>query len=247
MSNKLTKFKSAPVLKVAPDEEVAERLRALVRDAEDGLRRVLTCGLYIEWIAASLPHGQLLPWMEANCPDIPQRTIYNWRTLARSVCEWVGLKFATMANLELPADQLLTLPEGDLPAKVLPWRKKIEKLLSENDTAKQLFFDLKVKQGELDDTGVFQPKIGRAKGEGGASRAQRISAKERLLQLEAESLELWAQEVARKLTQVSDERGLGLIGDETLDALCDAMDYAARFGRKLLAARRGERREKEEA
>jgi hypothetical protein len=236
--SKLERVNKAPVLKVAPDAEVAERLRVLVRDAEDGLRRVLICGLYIEWIAASLPHGQLMPWTEAHCPDVQFRTLTRWRTLARSVCEWVGLKMDTMSNLDLSADKLLTLPASELPAKAAPWRKKIEALLEANTTAKQLFFDLKVKQGEFDGE-TFRPKIGRAKGEGGASKQQRLSAKEARLQLEVESLELWAQATTAKLDDVADFKQLGMIGDETLARLVEAMEHAAAIGRKVITLRAG--------
>jgi hypothetical protein len=240
MMSKLVKVSKVPALKVAPDAEVAEHLRTLVRDAEAGLKRILMCGMYIEWIAASLPHGQLMPWIAEHCPDISQRTVYNWRTLARSVCDWAGIKFATIANLDLSADKLISLPVEELPSKALPWRKKIDSLLAANDTAKQLFFDLKMKQGELDMDGeTFRPKIGRAKGEGGASKQQRLSAKEARLQLEMESLELWAQATTAKLDDVADFKQLGMIGDETLARLVEAMEHAAAIGRKVITLRAG--------
>lgn len=157
---------------VIPDAQAADRLRELVRDADSGLRRVLKCGLYIEWLAASLPHGKLVGWIEAHCPDVSERTVYNWRTLSRSVCEWVGLKFATIATLGLSGDKLIELPLIDLPAQARPYREKIDALLAEHKNAKQLFLALSFKQGQLDpETGTYVPKVGRRRGEGGKPAA----------------------------------------------------------------------------
>jgi hypothetical protein len=123
--------------------------------------------MYIEWIAACLPHGQLMTWMKTHCPDVSQRTIYNWRTLSRSICEWIGLKFATIANLGMSGDRLLELPPSKLPKEARGYREKIDGLLDSNHSAKQLFLSLGIKQGELTEDGYLKVKRGRTTGAGG--------------------------------------------------------------------------------
>lgn len=166
--SKTTLVKVVPKLEIAKDDEVADHLRHLLKDADDGFRRVVKVGLYIEWIAANLARGQLMPWLEAHCPDVSQRTIYNWRSLAKNLCEWSGLKFASLANLPMAGDQLLELPPEKLPPQLRESRQKMEEALSASKTAKQLFLFLGFKQGEIDEsTGYPKAKIGRRKNEGG--------------------------------------------------------------------------------
>ena len=154
-------------LKCGGDAEVAARLIQLIRDAEDGLLRMLKAGLYIEWIATQLPHGQLLSWVETHCPDISQRTLYRWRTMAKNVMEWCDFKFATVANLNLRPDLLLELPVEEIDAEVVEIREKIDDLLAGAKTAKQLSLFLTFKQAEETPDGAMVPKVGRAAGEGG--------------------------------------------------------------------------------
>lgn len=161
-----------PKLEVANDAEAATHLRELLKDADEGFRRVVKVGLYIEWIAANLARGELMPWIAAHCPEVSQRTIYNWRSLAKNLCEWSGLKFASLANFPTAGDKLLDLPEKELPPEFREPRKKMEEALSASKTAKQLFLFLGFKQGEIDpNTGYPKAKIGRRKGEGGSEPA----------------------------------------------------------------------------
>ena len=48
-----------PRLQKGNDKEVAAELGRLVRDAQDGTRRILICGLFIETIVTNLKHGEL--------------------------------------------------------------------------------------------------------------------------------------------------------------------------------------------
>ena len=59
-----------PRLQKGNDKEVAAELGRLVRDAQDGTRRILICGLFIETIVTNLKHGELEAWVEAHEAEI---------------------------------------------------------------------------------------------------------------------------------------------------------------------------------
>ena len=105
--------KAAPSLPKGNDAAVAEQLRHLVTDAEDGLRRILIAGFFIDRIAAELPHGQLGRWLEAHCPEVTHQTINRWRGLAKNVAEACQLKLNTRVQFDLPA--LLAMPVDEVP------------------------------------------------------------------------------------------------------------------------------------
>lgn len=171
MSAKLSIQWKGPSLAVVADEVAAAKLRELLKDADDGLRRVIKCGLYIEWIASLLPHGQLMRWLETHCPDVGKMTVYRWRSLSKNMMEWAGLKFATLANLPFSADKLLDLPSAELPPLVRGAREKMDTLLDSARTPKQLFFDMGFKQGDLDGEGYPRARRGRRPGDGGRAPA----------------------------------------------------------------------------
>lgn len=221
------------------DESVAVKLRELLRDADDGFRRVVKAGLYIEWIAANLGHGQLLPWLEAHCPDVSQRTIYNWRSLAKNLCEWAGLKFATIANLPVSGDRLLDCPASELPEPVADAREKMKAALGDVKNPKQLFLFLGFKQGEIAPNGYPRAKIGRAKGEGGASREQRQAAQQSRETTRLKTVALMAEETAIWLEEHCDANGVGLIEDRVTERLAEAVEFAHGFLQALIRARRG--------
>lgn len=184
--NKLQKL--APSLKVVADDVAATKLRELLKDADDGFRRVVKAGLYIEWIAANVPHGQFQPWIEAHCPDVPHVTIHRWRSLAKNLCEWSGLKLSNLDNLTVPAENLLTLPVAELPKNLQAARSKMDEVLDSARTPKQLFLDIGFKQGELGADGYPRAKRGNKSGQG-CTKAMRMQAKyandqERLIAME---------------------------------------------------------------
>lgn len=201
-----------------------------LRDADDGFRRVVKAGLYIEWIAANLPHGQLMEWLQTHCPDISNNTILRWRTMAKNLCEWSGLKFAKLANLTVPADRLLDLPVSELPTNIQAAREKMDEVLDSARTPKQLFLDMGFKQGELDAAGYPRAKRGRAKGEGGASKEQRATAQQLEARERITATSLKAESTAEWLLDQSDDEGFGhLIGTEALIKLDSAMKIARAY------------------
>lgn len=223
--SKLTKL--SPSLKVIADDVAAQKLRELLKDADDGFRRVVKVGLYIEWLAANLPHGQLMNWAAAHCPDVPERTMYRWRTMAKNLCEWSGLKFANLANLTVPAENLLTLPLEKLPPHLQKARAKMDEILDSARTPKQLFFDMGFKQGELDAAGYPKAKLGRLKGQGGATKEQRANAAQLEEAEQITEMKLKAEEFADWLQDVFEDGKIDKIfGTAILQRLDERMGYA---------------------
>lgn len=151
-----------PALAGGRDAEVAAKLRDLVRDASDGLRRIIIAGMFIERIVRELPHGRFIPWLETNCPDIHRVTVFRWRDLARCVAQAAGVDLG-LPDLPDPT-KLLMAPADELPEQHRSARERIDALM-DGKTARQLFLDFK--QAEERPDGSMEVKVGRVKGQGG--------------------------------------------------------------------------------
>jgi hypothetical protein len=153
--------KTIPTLPKGNDTEVAAKLQALVSEANDGLKRILAAGFFIECIAGELKHGQLGPWLAAHCPQVTWQTVNRWRDLARNVAQVAGVKLNIVFNLEgsFEGGNFLTLPTDELPNELSEARARIEEVIA-GKTAKQLHFEFKqTENGKV--------KVGRLKGDGG--------------------------------------------------------------------------------
>jgi hypothetical protein len=234
--NKLTKI---PSLKVIDDQHAADVLRSLVKDADDGFRRIVRCGIFIEWLAATLPWGQLMKWQEHYCPDVPLRSMYNWRNVAKNLCEWAKLEFATVANLGVPAEKFIDLPLDQLPKKLQPAREKIDEAMSQCDSPKQLFLFLGFKQGEIGENGQLKVKHGRLKGSKGLTKEQRAAAAEREEQERLDNLAESAQEAAELLIQNSDAKNFGQLPFSDRAKLHEACEIFCGFNKRLNDAAKG--------
>ena len=229
-----------PTLKIVPDSEASTKLRELLKDADDGFRRVVKVGLYIEWIAANLKQGQFMPWLEAHAPDVSQRSIYNWRSLAKNLCEWSNLKFASLANLPMSADKLLDAPSEKLTPQLQNVQKKMNEALAESHSAKQLFLFLGFKQGEIDaSTGYPKTKRGRAKGSSGLSKKQREEAALRKEQATLNEMEAKTVEWIAWMLEMADADHLGRMSDALIKKSVEAADTLSAFGKRTLASRKG--------
>jgi hypothetical protein len=145
-----------PRLRHGKDAERARQLEQLVHEANDGLRRVLRAGFFIECLVADLPHGQLESWLRVFCPNTPLRTIRRWRQIAGNVGELVGVSFEERTTLKLPLHEALTMRADELPDDLRVIRQKIEDQI-EGRTATQLFLQFKNSR-EVD--GVDVPATG---------------------------------------------------------------------------------------
>lgn len=145
------------------DSAIATRLRGLVRDAEDGLRRMLVAGAFIDGLVEQLPHGQLDRWLQQHVPDLPARTVRRWRTLYQNLLESVGAKRPHVAAISGGSVELLAAPIESLPEEAREIRAKIDAQIA-GKTARQLFLEFKSAEEDWDGMRV---KVGRRKGEGG--------------------------------------------------------------------------------
>jgi hypothetical protein len=160
------KSPKAPRLAKGNDTEVAQELGRLVRDAQDGTRRILICGLFIETIVANLKHGQLGPWLDAHETEIgcSRRSIFAWRELSSEVMKQVGVEKVQLLHFSKPLHETLALPVSEVPEDAREVREKIDELIA-GKSVRQLMFQFR--EGE-----VFEDKLIRT-GRGGDRTANR--------------------------------------------------------------------------
>jgi len=235
-----------PALKSGNDAAAAKQLTKLFTDAQTGMRKIVALGLFAwEMKEQQLKHGEFGPWLAAHAPKLcrlhpesgkPQvsHALHNYMTLTKSVLEAVGIPSISKylgALSNLPTGEichhgkLLLLPAGKVPADLQPLREKICTLV-DGKTQRQLFMEFK--QSEDD-----KPKRGRLKGHGGASKAQREAAQQITEKARLEAMDLRAVETAEWLTEVADDKHLGLISDLSREQLLVALDTAAGYLRRL--------------
>lgn len=141
-----------PTLKSGRDSKaVAKQLDALISDAESGLRRIVTAGLFIIEITQDLPHGQFGPWIEAHLPHRSRRTVFGWKALALNVMEACGLKVQQL-HFSKPLHEVIALPVAKVPKDAQEVRAKMDELI-EGKTYKQLFFEFKQAEEQTNEAG----------------------------------------------------------------------------------------------
>lgn len=211
------RYPKLPELKHGNDAKRAKELNKLIKDAESGLVRILKVGFFLECLAEDLPHGMLGPWVESHC-NREWRTVRRWKQVAAGVGEALGITLKQ--RLEYKLHEVLALPLKKVPAELLAVREKIDAEIA-GKSYRQLFLELK----QVDDEG--KPKLGRRKGEGGATKEQRANAEELERQERITEKTLKAEEIANWLTEMSDDKGLGEIaGTPELALLDKAMETA---------------------
>lgn len=150
-----------PGLKSGRDSKaVAKQLDALITDAESGLRRIVTAGLFIVEITQDLPHGQFGPWIEAHLPHRTPRTIWNWKALALNVMDLCGLKLKQL-QFSTPLHKVMALPAAKVPKDAQEVRAKMDALI-DGKTYRQLFFEFKSAEEQTGEDGEITvvPKRG---------------------------------------------------------------------------------------
>lgn len=97
-------------------ERIAEAHKEALKAEFQALRKVVVCGLLMLEQKEKLPHGQFLPWLEKNCPNMHRMT----------ATRWMQTTTATLGLLQMSHD--VTFEDGDL-ADVLSLPE--EQLISE--------------------------------------------------------------------------------------------------------------------
>ena len=99
---------------------LARDINAAFRAAQEHAKTAVECaveaGTLLLRAKAAVHHGQWLPWLAANCPDIAERTAQAYMRLAREQTA-LHAKSATVADLTInEALRLLTGPEPEATA-----------------------------------------------------------------------------------------------------------------------------------
>ena len=189
------KISKAPRLQNGKDKEVASELGRLVRDAQDGTRRILICGLFIETIVANLKRGQFGPWVESHQAEIGVKysSICGWRQLAEEVLKQVGFQNSNALEFSVPAHEFLALPAAEVPEDCREARAKIDELI-EGKSVKQLMFQFR--EGE-----VFEDKLVRT-GRGGNRAGSRTGKRRTNLELDRDTFEGKARAILPHVTRL---------------------------------------------
>jgi len=248
-----TAVTKAPSLIDGHDAATAKQLLKFYTDAQTGMRRVIALGLFAwEVKEQKLKHGQFGAWLATHCPKLvttdtttgkakPSRALQSYMELTKGVLEAEGYTIekylAHISNAHAmricQGGKYLLLPDKKLPEEARELKAKICDLV-DGKTKRQLFAEFK--QAEEDETGEVKVKRGRAKGEGGASKQQRENAQQFAESARIEAIELQAIETKDWLMEVSDDKHLGLIPDDTRRQLLEALDTAAGYLRRFKKA-----------
>jgi hypothetical protein len=118
----------------------------------DSTKKAVWLGIFLNEIKRrgkedrSIPHGEFIPWLDKNLPDIHQETCRTYMRLGREVCEKGKFQIADFPQYS----------QGNLPAEALK--------LIEGKTQKQLFLEWKQVDGD------GNARVGRLPGEGGSRK-----------------------------------------------------------------------------
>lgn len=239
MSNKVAKI---PKLKDGTDEQTSARLKEMVAEAQNGLRRVVALGLFCFEIKSKLKHGQFQPWLQTNCPDISLRSLKSYMQLTAGVLQKckINLKAFLAKGQSLPishSGEILSLPDAKVPEEAKPIREKICSII-DGKSQSQLFFEFK--QADEDDD-KLQPKRGRKKGQGGATKEQRAKAAEREELERITALKLDMEDFAKWIDKNGDDKSIGATrGSKEWNKLKEAVETLAGYMRKLDASAKGD-------
>ena len=236
------KLALAANLKSGNDAAAAKQLNKLFTEAQNGMRRVVALGLFAwEIKEGQLKHGEFGPWLGENCPKLatvdsvtgkakPSRALQGYMELTKNVlescgCPTIGKYLETVAkcanDAHLKPGQFLLIADKKVPETLAPMREKIFELV-DGKTQRALFMEFK----QADEDGG-KPKHGRLKGQGGATKEQRVAAEERERQERITEKTLKAEEIANWLVLMSDDKGLGeILGSPEVAALDKAMETA---------------------
>lgn len=201
-----------PSLKYGNDAEIAHQFTNKFADAQGALQRVLAFGVFAAHIKYNcLKHGQFGGWVTAVCGPQAYRSVRSYLNLTENVLKACGIKsLKTQVSKWQPlpfchrGEFLLPNPE-QIPAEVKPLREKVLALI-ENKTQRQLFFEFKQAEEDLQDT--VKPKRGNPSGKGNPKETREAAALRKEKELRAED-ELRAEETADWLKEISDDSRLG--------------------------------------
>lgn len=233
-------------VRTGDDAEIAERFKSLYTDAQNGLRRVVSFGIFAWQVKLHhLKHGQFIKWCKQHFPDTSYRSVNAHMVLAESAMRHAGIKSLRnfiknqmCSTLHIShCGEFLLLSDAKVPDALKPVRDKVFNII-DGKSQRQLFAEFK--QADDDDDSP-KPKRGRLKGQGGASAEQRAKAAEREEAARIETIELDAEDFCKWLDENCDDKHIGQIHDAPFNKLFDTLETAVAYMGIVRKARRAAR------
>ena len=202
-------------------------------------------GLKFIWVKetgkadGSIPHGQFMPWLQNNVPQIPIGTVGDYITEGRSLMERMGWQISEIPKFDVPPHKLIESPDAAKTKKDRESQQLLLDLVEGRGKFRPVTEYKQVEEGE--DVGERRTKLGRRKGEGGASKEQRLNAQLRDDAERLEALKHWAAKVTAELLENVGVKGVARIdevgGERELHQLTEAVAYAHGFLQNLKKGR----------
>jgi hypothetical protein len=188
--------------------ELNKEANQLVALGEEVATRRTRFGFMLVWIKAmgkaddSIPHGGFRPWLAKHCPNLSLSTAGEWITQAKSLMDPLKWKESDLVQFPIPPHRLLLAKSDDLKGEDKAHLKAL------TDAQKKFVPLTRYTQVELkDDASV--PKIGRAKGEGGASREQRAAHKQKQHEMDIKERKAFLVNLGEAADLAANKKGIG--------------------------------------
>jgi hypothetical protein len=179
--------------------------------SETARQRRARLGLMLIWVKmqgkadGSIPHGTFGDWMKENLSDIPKSTAGDYITEAKSICDLCKWQISEIRNFETPPHQLLNADSSELKGVE---KERFRKLSDVIEQQKHFRAVTQYKQVELKDDATVA-KIGRRKGEGGASREQRAAHQQKLHEMGLKERKAFIVNLGEAADRAANEKGIG--------------------------------------
>src|ERR1039457_6214609 len=93
-------------------EQIRQSYRLAITSAQDAIDCAQMCGRALTAAKARVEHGEWLPWLAANCPEVAPRTAQKWMRLAAAEAQEIESADTINHALDLIAAPRQIRPEG---------------------------------------------------------------------------------------------------------------------------------------
>lgn len=206
---------------------------------ESARRRRARIGLMLLWTKEagkadeSIPHGQFGAWLEKNLPEVPRSTLGDYITEAKSICDLLKWKLSELPAFKTPPHLLLTTKTDDLKGADKEHHAELTKVIEQQKKFRAV---TKYAQVELKDDATV-PKVGRAKGEGGASREQRAAHKIKLRAMDVTARKHRIKNIGKACEALAEDPGL--VDPEIADERAAALPQIAKLYHLMMKLEQG--------